>query len=351
MLTVYRSILLFCLLLFSQSTQIAEAANEITNIRWSVQADAADGSKVVRIVVDIKEPAKTDFKYNEKAKTLTVDIKNTLPGKNTGSLPIKSESIKRMLSRKLSSGNSQLVLYLSRDIGNDSFKVFALKKDPENKKPDRIVIDIYESKPKTYEITPSLSGKVIVIDPGHGGSDPGAIGQSGTREKDMTLAISLKLRDALAKKGVKVVMTRTKDVDVHSKGATDKDELQARVDVGVKAKADIFLSVHHNASSNRAIGGLSTYYYAKTKYDSILANALQKSMIAGFGLENKGVRHAEFYVTKRIPMPAALLEIAFISNPKEEKLLKSAWFQNKAVACIVQGLENYFKEAAGGAKK
>ena len=326
-------------------------ANNITNIRWSVQTSSTDGSRVVRIVADVEGPVNVTGKYNEKAKTLTVDIKGALPGKNTGNLPIKSDKIKRIAGKKVSSDSSQLTIYLSSSLPKDGYKVFTLKKDPENKKPDRVVIDIFEVMPKTYKITPSLKDKVIVIDPGHGGSDPGAIGPGGTREKDCALSISLKLQEALVKKGAKVIMTRTKDVDVHSRNATAKDELQARVDVGVKANADIFISVHHNASVKRDVGGLSTYYYAKTKYDSILATAIQKSMTSSFALEDKGVRQADFYVTKRSPMPAALLEIAFISNPKEEKLLKSNWFQNKMVTCIVQGLEKYFEQAAGSGGK
>lgn len=327
-------------------------ANSITNIRWSVQSNAADGSRVIRIVADVESAVKTSAKYNEKAKTLVIDVKGAQPGKNTGNLPIKSEKIKRVASKKLSTGDTQMTIYLSGALEKDAYKVFTLLKDPANKKPDRVVIDIFEVMPKaSYKITPSLKDKIIVIDAGHGGSDPGAVGLNGTKEKDATLAISLKLRDMLTKKGAKVVMTRIKDVDVHSKNATAKDELQARVDVGVKANADVFVSIHHNASVKREVGGLSTYYYAKTKYDSLLATAIQKSMLDNFALEDKGIRQADFYVTKRSPMPAALLEIAFISNPKEEKLLKSNWFQDKMATCIVQGLEKYFAQAAGSGGK
>jgi N-acetylmuramoyl-L-alanine amidase len=329
----------------------AAAKNEITSIRWSVQDNSSDGSRVVRIVADVKSPTKASAAYNAGKRTLTVDI-GALPGGNTGVLPIKTDNIKQVKGQKTSSGASRLVISLAGPISQDAYKVFVLKKDSANKKPDRVVIDIFERLPRPASGSAGLTGKVVLVDPGHGGSDPGAVGAGGTKEKDFTLKLSLKLRDALTKAGAKVVMTRTGDVDVHSKNATAREELQARVDIGAKAKADIFVSVHSNASVKREQGGLSTYYYAKAKNDAILAESVQKSLTKGFALDDKGVRQADFYVTKRSPMPAILLEIAFISNPAEEKLLNSNWFQNKVVDCIVQGLSDYFgKNAGGGAKK
>ena len=320
----------------------AAAKNEITSIRWSVQDNSADGSRIVRIVADVKSPVKVSSDYDEKKKTLTVNIDGALPGSNTGSLPIKTEKIKQVKGQKVTSASSRLIISLASSLSKDAYKVFVLKNDPANKKPDRVVVDIFERLPQPAGTAVGLRGKVILVDPGHGGSDPGAVGLNGTKEKDFTLKLGLKLRDALVKEGAKVVMTRSGDVDVHSRNATARDELQARVDIGVKAKADIFVSVHSNASVKREQGGLSTYYYAKTRNDALLAESVQNSLTKGFALDNKGVRQADFYVTKRSPMPAILLEIAFISNPAEEKLLNSNWFQNKVVACIVEGISNYF---------
>jgi N-acetylmuramoyl-L-alanine amidase len=332
----------------------AEAAvkNEITSIRWSVQNDSANGSRVVRIVADVKSPVKATPVYDANKKTLIINIEGALPGKNTGNLPIKTDKIRQVTGQKVSSNGSRLTIHLTSELSKDAYKVFILKKDPANDKPDRVVIDIFERLPQAGATASGLKGKTVLVDPGHGGSDPGAVGANGTKEKDFTLQLGLKLRDALVKEGAKVVMTRTGDVDVHSRNATARDELQARVDVGIKAKADIFISVHSNASVKREQGGLSTYYYAKTGNDALLAQNVQNSLTKGFALDNKGVRQADFYVTKRSPMPAILLEIAFISNPAEEKLLNSNWFQNKVVTCIMQGLADYFgKNAGGGAKR
>lgn len=194
-----------------------------------------------------------------------------------------------------------------------------------------------------FEVDGGLKDKVIAIDPGHGGSDPGAIGAGGTQEKNITLPISKNLRDLLTKAGAKVYMTRTSDTDVDKPGASDKAELQARVNVAEKYNADAFISIHINSAANKSIGGLSSYYYPKTKHDARLAKAIQTKLKANFGLDDLGIREANFYVNKRSSMPATLLELGFISNPKEETVLKSKWFQEKAARVIFEGIKEYFK--------
>lgn len=188
-----------------------------------------------------------------------------------------------------------------------------------------------------------LKGKVITLDAGHGGSDPGAIGQGGLKEKQVTLPIAEMLKEHLEKKGAKVYMTRTSDKDVYGPRASDKDELQARVNVAEKHDSDLFISLHINSSVNRNVGGISTYYYPKTSNDGRLARLVQKELSSNFGVDNLGVREANFYVVKRCTMPAILLELCFISNPKEEKLLAGNWFRKKAARLIAEGVEEYFK--------
>ena len=349
-----KRIICFLLLVFSFGlVNIADAApTALTDVRWAIKNNSTDGSKSVRLVIDAKAPVKVSHKYNAKGEpNIVIDIRGVLSKKDIGTLPVKSDKIKKIVVKRGAADTSQIIIYLNGEISQDDFKVFTLRKDPENKMPDRVVIDVFDVKGQNYATSGGLKGKTIVIDPGHGGSDPGAVGLNRTYEKTITLSMSLKLRDALAQKGARVVMTRTTDVDVHSRNATAKQELQARVDIGQRAKADIFVSVHHNASTNRALGGISTYYTPKTQYDAMLAKAIQNRMASASGLENKGIRTAEFYVTKRSAMPAALLEIAFMSNPKEEALLNSNWFQNKIVASIVQGIEDYFSQTGRGAGK
>lgn len=194
----------------------------------------------------------------------------------------------------------------------------------------------------SFRTNGGLKDKIIVLDPGHGGSDPGAIGADGTKEKDITLPIAKLLQRELEDKGAKVYMTRTTDVDVYGPNATDAQELQARVDVAEKRKADLFVSLHINSSVNKSVGGFSSYYYPKTTYDLQIAQSIQKELAANFGVDDLGVRQANFYVIKRISMPATLLEMCFISNSKELELMKGNWFKKKTAKMICNGIEKYF---------
>ena len=187
-----------------------------------------------------------------------------------------------------------------------------------------------------------IKDKIITLDPGHGGSDPGAIGASGLKEKQITLEISMRVKELLEKEGAKVFMTRTTDKDVYAPNASDRAELQARVNVAEKNNSDLFISLHINSSVNKSVGGFSSYYYPKTDNDLKIAKAIQDKFAKNFGVDNLGVRQANFYVVKRCSMPATLLEMCFISNPKEEKLMKSKWFQKKTARLIVEGVKNYF---------
>lgn len=193
-----------------------------------------------------------------------------------------------------------------------------------------------------FRTSGGLSGKIITLDAGHGGSDPGAIGSDGTKEKNITLAITKAVKELLEKKGAKVYMTRTTDVDVYGPNASDADELQARVNVGEKYNSDLFVSLHINSSVNKNVGGFSTYYYPKTSNDLRIAKAIQDQLTANFGVDDLGVRQANFYVIKRISMPATLVEMCFISNEKELVLMKGKWFQNKTARLIAAGIEKYF---------
>ena len=187
-----------------------------------------------------------------------------------------------------------------------------------------------------------IKDKIITLDPGHGGSDPGAIGASGLKEKQITLEISMRVKELLEKEGANVYMTRTTDKDVYAPNASDRAELQARVNVAEKHNSDLFLSLHINSSVNKSVGGFSSYYYPKTDNDLKIAKTIQDKFAQNFGVDNLGVRQANFYVVKRCSMPATLLEMCFISNPKEEKLMKSKWFQKKTARLIVEGVKNYF---------
>ena len=201
------------------------------------------------------------------------------------------------------------------------------------------------------KITPGIKGKVIVIDAGHGGSDPGAVGKGGFKEKEANLAVAHKLAAHLKQKGATVHMTRSTDIDVMGANATDRQDLQFRVNVGTNANADLFISIHSNSSANRTVCGTSVWYYKKNNYDALLAETIQNRIVASTNLPDLGTRQAGFYVVKNSKMPAVLVEMAFISNEREEKLLASSWFQNKMVYGIAAGIDDFFTAASKGGGK
>jgi N-acetylmuramoyl-L-alanine amidase len=121
--------------------------------------------------------------------------------------------------------------------------------------------------------------------------------------------------------------------------------LQARIDVANKAEANLFVSVHINAFTNPTAKGTSTYYYPKTTGDIRLARLIQAGMVGQIRLQDRGQFPARFYVLKHAEMPAALLEVAFVSNPAEEKQLNDAKFIKKAALGIYNGIAAYFTPA------
>lgn len=186
----------------------------------------------------------------------------------------------------------------------------------------------------------SYKGKVIVIDPGHGGSDPGAMGAMGTKEKDLTLDIANQVAKILMANGAKVVMTRSSDVEVGLYECTDKANA---------AKADIYVSIHINANDNKAIGGTSTYIHngadsTRIQESNKLARCVQNELVKSLGLRDIGVLKANFAVLRTSNMPAILAEVAFISNAQEEQLLRTEDFRKKAAEAIAKGIGLYFAQ-------
>lgn len=190
-----------------------------------------------------------------------------------------------------------------------------------------------------------LHGRKIVIDAGHGGSDSGAIGPTGVMEKTITLKVATELKNLLVAEGATVYMTRTKDTEVSPKKgrATDIEELQARCDIANAKDADIFISIHMDSFTNDAAKGTTGYYYAKGSAKSReLADKVRQGVIDQIGTQSRGTQSCNFYVVKHTDMPATLVELAFISNRAEEKLLYSDAGAKKAAQGILDGIEDYF---------
>lgn len=199
---------------------------------------------------------------------------------------------------------------------------------------------------ETYipDVVGSLKNRVIAIDPGHGGPDPGAIGANGTKEKNITLDVANRVAKLLQAQGAKVIMTRSGDSDIG---------LYERTAKANSAKADVFISIHINANNDRSYGGTSTYVYngegstgqaARIQESRRLARYVQTELIRALGLRDIGIKDANFVVLRTSNMPAILCELAFISNASEEKLMNTDSFKNKAAEAIVKGLGIYLSE-------
>ena len=194
-----------------------------------------------------------------------------------------------------------------------------------------------------YRTTGGIGGKIIVLDPGHGGSDPGAIGPTGLQEKQVTLPIAEYLKSILEAKGAKVILTRTTDVDVYGPHASGVDELQARVNVANGNQADAFISIHINSFSNPNVGGIATYYFDGSDQSKKLASSVQEQIAEHSGFNgDRGIQPGNLYVLRHSLMPSILVELGFISNPKEEGHLKESETQKDFANELAKGLELYF---------
>ncbi|AET69466.1 N-acetylmuramoyl-L-alanine amidase [Desulfosporosinus orientis DSM 765] len=204
-----------------------------------------------------------------------------------------------------------------------------------------------------FDVIPAnaLAGKTIMIDPGHGGPDTGAIGPTPTYEKNNTLAIALDLETALKQAGAKVILTRDEDVALCSP-YTEIEDLQARVNLAEQQKPDLFISIHNDGNLNSEIQGTTTYYSGDNTqaYQSQqLASSIQSAVIDTVDTKNRGVKEAAFYVLRKTTMPAVLLETAFISSPYEEARLQNSTFRQNVANAILIGIYNYYKNPLPGA--
>ena len=181
-----------------------------------------------------------------------------------------------------------------------------------------------------------------MIDTGHGGRFPGAIGPAGTQEKDVVLEVSKILEADLIEMGAEVRMTRSSDVEV-APGGSLRDDLKARGDLANQWPADLFISVHANSAENSAAKGTETFHAIKASDRSkTLAKLLQKSMIDDLALTDRGVKASNFYVIKNTKMPASLVELGFLSNPGEEQILADPAMQKRFGHALSKGVADYF---------
>lgn len=188
----------------------------------------------------------------------------------------------------------------------------------------------------------TLRGKIIAIDAGHGGADPGAVGFNGTIEKEINLTLAEKLEALLTKKGAVVVMTRTADKTFSD---VKKDDLDQRIALVKKKKAELFLSLQCNAVPNGDLHGAQTFYYPESEKGKLLAESIQDHFIRTLrNTDREALTLSSAYVMKNLSIPAVMVEVGFLSNPEEEQLLNDKGYQEKIVAAVYGGILDYYKK-------
>ncbi|MDZ4733921.1 MAG: N-acetylmuramoyl-L-alanine amidase [Nitrospirota bacterium] len=349
----------------------------------------ASSPEVTRLVLDLDAKALPSKHPKLQAEGLTIEIPNTtlspsakakLTAGKIADLFVITQSTERSVEISLPTGSFQ------------SYKLLTLAN------PHRLVIDVVTpGEPLTTPPVESPSDlgrplptppqpaqpraksfKTIVIDPGHGGKDPGARGRQGTEEKDITLKVALKLRDLLSKQpGIRVLMTRERDEFV---------ELEDRAKFANGQQADLFVSIHVNSHPQRSVKGIEIYHFGEAKdqralevaarengtplnstgvgWEYLVADLLtskkieeslelawiaKEAMVTSlndhYDLVDHGVKTAPFYVLRFTSMPSILAEIAYISNSAEEDLLRNGRFTTRVAEALMGGVNTFLASA------
>lgn len=351
----------------------------------AVQVSLSSAPGVVRITFDASE--EVPFRVEQASDQITVSVDRDLIEASLPAEPIAGDIVQWVQFQ----GGSQNTFAVRLGPG------FRQVRAAEQESPPRLILELRgesqttsAARPRpTPPPAPALASpgpgiRTIVIDPGHGGEEVGARGPGGTLEKDVTLAIARRLRDQLVDTlGVRVFLTRDQDAEV---------ELDTRTAIANNYKADLFVSIHANGFRVRGAKGSEVYFLSYQASDeesrrvaqlegaadfgpaapgsdlalilwdmaqaehleesSALATRIQEELAGVTGSKSRGVKQAPFRVLVGATMPAVLVEVAFISNPREEKLLASAEYQSKVAGALLRGIARYRQERAarlGGA--
>lgn len=190
-----------------------------------------------------------------------------------------------------------------------------------------------------------LRGRVIVLDPGHGGGDPGTVGVGSTTEAENVLAIAWELKGMLERAGAEVILTRQSDQNpawgtVYA--GQENGQLASRVALANRSAGQIFVSLHNNWNDDNSIQGTSVHYYKGQ--DLALAEHLQRALVNRLGSRDLGVQRSNFYVLRNTAMPAALVEVGFLSNAQEAAKLSQPTYRLEVARALLMGINAYFAE-------
>ncbi len=336
-----------------------------------------------RVVIDLSE--KTEFRADKliNPDRIFIDIMGSIAKLEDTSKQIKIDDgvIKTVRTAQFNEEITRVVFDLYQQ---SKYELFSLIE------PDRVVIDIFKSgeeaaisetlsaKPEEKPVPkPEITGKrVVIIDPGHGGKDPGAIGPTGLKESEVTLGIALYLEKLLKKADIPTYLTRSKDEFIY---------LEDRTNFANQKNGFVFVSLHANSVLNHrpSAAGIETFLLsskyigasakdvadrenrasrahpevdtdlaliiadleesANIKYSFDFADIIQKKLVEYLKLENRGIKQAPFVVLKGANMAAVVVEVGFISNPEEEKLLKDNKFRENAAQALFEAIKYYIE--------
>ena len=328
-----------------------------------------------RIVFDLTGPAEHHVFTLPNPPRVVIDLERTEMRPDSGAFPEAVGVVQRVRAAERGAGDLRVVLDLAAGVQARSF--FA---GPSAEAGERLVVDLGErTRRDTVRRAPSARREIVIaIDPGHGGRDPGAVGRDGTREKDVVLAIARKLAARVdAQPGMRALLVRNSDVLI---------DHRVRFEAGRNANADLFVSIHADAVEDRRARGSSVYALslkgASDEASQRLADSQNASLIGGVELRDKEpvlasvlmdlsqtatlnaslavgqqvldemgrvnrlhrrtVQQAGFIVLKSPDVPSILVETAYISNPEEERNLRSTAHQQKLADAIFAGIHRYF---------
>ena len=190
-----------------------------------------------------------------------------------------------------------------------------------------------------------LSNRLIYLDAGHGGTDPGALYKN-IYEKDINLEIVYKLKETLEKQGATVLLTRYGDYDLAVPNAINRkrSDLSRRANIIDESLCDLYISIHLNAESSSTWNGAQVFYDDVNKDNEKLAKIIQEELKKNTSTTRKYKKTDEMYMYKRIERLGVLVEVGFISNPNERHLLRQNWYQEKLSNIITNGILKYFSQ-------
>jgi N-acetylmuramoyl-L-alanine amidase len=189
-----------------------------------------------------------------------------------------------------------------------------------------------KTKAKAVKTPPPLKGMIIVIDPGHGGRDPGYVGRTGILEKRLTYRVALRLKQILNDAGAKVFLTRNGDTEIKNREI---------VEFANSKNADLFLALHFNSFTSSRIRGCTTFYF--TPQSKRFARTLEKNVARTTGLKDRGVKRETYYVAHHTTMPSLIIEAGYLTNPRDEKLILNPQFRQQIALGICKGIKEYAK--------